>query len=175
MKFMGEVCTDLPHEYYAPIGEFMFRYAQLEYMLHEIAWRCIDIDNKQGRTLTIGADVSVLRATINTITSTDRWVTTPRIRSEAGYIVGQAKAYAALRNQLAHGSWQFPKSGRSDDVLMCYMKETAEQRLMPQARRPKCDEFYRAAGKLKSVIQRAKKLVAEIERDRPPQQPRPPL
>lgn len=33
---------DLEQEYYSAIGEFIFRYAQLEYQMHELVWFALD-------------------------------------------------------------------------------------------------------------------------------------
>ncbi len=52
----------LPVKYYAPIGEFIFRWAQLEYQMQEIIWRSLDIDNPEGRTLTVGMGARALFA-----------------------------------------------------------------------------------------------------------------
>ncbi len=165
-----EAAVDLPHEYYPAIGEFIFRYAQLEYLLHELIWRCLDIDNKQGRALTIGADISVLMGTLAMVTSPDgkRWVVSSHVRGEVGNVVKVAKDYKALRNQLAHGTWQHPP-GDKPNIWMHYMKETYDQRLVPTAKRLPSETMHKASGKLKATIQRAKRLIAEIEKDRPPQ------
>src|SRR6202040_3775807 len=98
---------------------------QLEYLMQEIIWRSLDIDNKQGRTLTIGADGRVLRATLATVTSTDRWVITPHYVQEINRTVAVAKEHAKLRNQLAHGSWQHPP-GQPSKIRMHFMKERGD-------------------------------------------------
>lgn len=177
MVAIHEACENLPHQYYPAIGEFMFRYAQLEYLLHEIIWRCLDIDNKQGRTLTIGAGMEVLLGTLSTITTTtggSRWVTSSHVKGEIGNITKPAREYRALRNQLAHGSFQHPPSDKAD-VFMHYMKETLDQRFIPTGRRLGHAEIHNAAGKLKAAIGRAKRLIARMQADRPPQEPRQPV
>ena len=50
---VDDVAIDLPSKYYPAIGEFLFRYAQLEYQMHEIIWRALDLENTEGRVLTI--------------------------------------------------------------------------------------------------------------------------
>jgi hypothetical protein len=173
MKRIDEVAVSLPHEYYPAIGEFMFKYAQLEYLLHELLWRCIDVDNKQGRTLTIGADISAIFATLFTVTSTNRWISTPRFKGEIGNVVKVAREYKNLRNQLAHGSWQFPKNGKPADVWMHYIKETPDQRLLPSARKLEPSLMHKASGKLGATLGRAKRLILEIEQARPARVPSP--
>lgn len=173
MAQIYEVAANLPHQYYPAIGEFIFYYSQLEYLLHELIWRCLDVDNKQGRTLTIGTDVSVLLATLNTILYTERWVESPRLKGEIGNVTAPASKYRGLRNQIAHGLWQHPRNGDKNHIRMTYMKETSDQRLIPHGRPLEPEELHRAAAKLKTAVLRGKKLIAEIERDRPPQAPRP--
>src|SRR5687767_8002568 len=93
-KVMMEVSINLPHQYYPALGEFVFRCAQLEYQLQEMTWRAIDIDNKQGRVLTIGAPTKALRGMLLTITSThskERWVKNKTHVQEINSIVRQAK------------------------------------------------------------------------------------
>lgn len=174
MVRIDEAAVNLPHEYYPAIGEFVFRYAQLEYLLNEIVWRCMDIDNKQGRVLTIGSDISVLIGTINTVLGTPRWVQSNHIKGEAGNILKVVKDNKALRNQLAHGSWQFPKNGSPANVFMHYMKE-ADDRIVPTAKRLTPETLHKASGKLKATIERAKRLILEIERARPPRAPSQPV
>jgi hypothetical protein len=36
---------------YAAIGEFVFRYAQLEYQMHEIVWAVMGLEYKASRAL----------------------------------------------------------------------------------------------------------------------------
>ena len=64
----------LPSRYYRQIGEFIFRYAQLEYQLHEIVWALLALDYKAGRILTVGTDSRVLRAQIAAILKSTTWV-----------------------------------------------------------------------------------------------------
>ena len=164
---IDEVSVNLPHEYYPAIGEFVFRFAQLEYLLHELLWRCIDIDNKQGRSLTIGADLSVVIGTLNTVTASGRWVASQHVKGEVGNIIKVAKEFKAMRNQIAHGCWQFPKGRSPTDVWMHYIKETSDQRLMPTAKKLLPEALHKASGKIKATIERAKRLILEIEQVRP--------
>lgn len=175
MVQMDEAAVNLPHEYYPAIGEFVFRFAQLEYLLHELTWRCIDIDNKQGRTLTIGTDLNVVLGYLNTITHANRWVTSNHVTGEIGNVCAVADKYRSLRNQIAHGSWQFPKNGDKTKVRMHYMKESADHRMIPRHKTLPPEHFHLASGKLKGAIERAKRLIAEIERDRPPRAPQAPV
>ena len=77
----------LPTEYYAPIGEVIYRWAQLEYQMHEIIWRSLGIDNKTGRTLTIGMDARTLCGILGTLTK--RWLTHPTEKQMANSIATQ--------------------------------------------------------------------------------------
>ncbi len=92
----------LPVKYYAPIGEFIFRWAQLEYQMQEIIWRSLGIDNPQGRTLTVGMGARTLRAILGTLTL--KWLTHPTEKQMANSIAKGMRELENFRNQLAHGS-----------------------------------------------------------------------
>lgn len=136
---MPTVCDfvmHLPNEYYAPLGEFMFRCSQLEMQMHEILWRAIDIDNKQGRVLTIGAGAQTIRGMLSTVTSDalqGRWLSRNKekiertIIQEVDSLIGKSREYTELRNRLAHGSWQAPIDGEYENVRLLFMKQQDEK------------------------------------------------
>ncbi len=94
---------DLPHSYYPAMGEYLFRFAQLEYQLHEIVWMAFDIAYKPGRILTIGTDLKVVAAMINVIAKDSRWIKSPTRRQEMNSLANRARSYAPLRNSIVHG------------------------------------------------------------------------
>ena len=123
---------NLPHQYYPAIGEFMFRCAQLEMQMHEIAWRATNIDNKQGRTLTIGADSKVIRGILGTATipgMKGAWIpdSEKAIKQEINYLREHSKPFVKLRNRIAHGSWQSPVDGKHSEVQLLAVKEQDEK------------------------------------------------
>lgn len=109
MAHFDNPVMDLPLSYYSAIGEFAFRFAQLEYQLHEIVWMALDLTYKAGRVLTIGTDVRVLCGMVNTITTGALWVTNKTRIQEMNHIANNARKLSKLRNRLAHGSWQASK------------------------------------------------------------------
>src|SRR5262245_12319771 len=106
MAQIHEPVMDLPPAYYSAIGEFLFRFAQLEYQLHEIIWKAFKIGPKVGRTMTIGTDIRVLCGMIGTITGAKLWITNRTHIQEMNGIANGARSHSDFRNSLAHGSWQ---------------------------------------------------------------------
>ena len=151
----------LPQKYYPPIGEFIFRWAQLEYQMQEIIWRSVGIDNKTGRTLTVGMDARTLSAILNTLTL--QWLTHPTEKQMVNSIAKGVRSLSNFRNQLAHGSWQYPKGGKPEDVYLHYMKETAEQRIMPRARRHEPPDIKKQADRLRRLNEKAQKLIFRLD------------
>jgi hypothetical protein len=159
----------LPPAYYAAIGEFAFRFAQLEYQLHEIVWMALDLSYKAGRVLTIGTDVRVLCGMVNTITSTPTWITDKTRIQEMNSLANNARKLSGLRNRLMHGSWQGP-GGNPKRARLHFMKEVHE-RILPRYD-PKLDDRYIAkkAGELGALNERAKKLIRLLDGARPSSQ-----
>jgi hypothetical protein len=160
---------DLPHQHYPAIGEFLFRFAQLEYQLHEIVWACLDLDFKQGRILTIGTDGKALRQMAKTITSTQRWVKTQFLRQEVAGVVNCLKEHVNNRNAIAHGVWG-SLTGQSADATLHFMK-APEERMLPR-HDPSIDnrKIQTWCGHLRSWNIRAKKLIEKLNDARPSSQ-----
>lgn len=150
----------LPPEYYAPIGEVIFRWAQLEHQMQEIIWRAVGIDNKVGRTLTVGMDARTLSTILGTLTL--KWLAHPTEKQMANSIAKGARSLANFRNHLAHGSWEYPKGGDPADVRLIYMKET-EQRIRPRAKKHGPPEIKDNADKLRRLNEKAQKLIFRLE------------
>jgi hypothetical protein len=148
----------LPKEYYAAIGEVIFRWAQLEYQIQEIIWRAMGIDNKQGRTLTIGMDTKTLSAILRNLPK--RWLTTARDKQRANSIALRLRRLGKFRNALAHGSWQFPEGGNKIDAWLHYMKEN---RLMPTAKKHTVQEIQDHANKLRRLNEKAQDFIYDLD------------
>ena len=160
---VDDAAIDLPRKYYPAIGEFIFRYAQLEYQMSEIIWRALKIGNKEGRVLTVGTDARVLCATINVIASENPYVTwvNKTHAQEMNSIANDARKLYTFRNLLAHGTWQHPP-GKPQEVRIHFMKD-AEVRIMPRLRKDIDDaEIHRKSGKLRSLNVRAEKLIKNL-------------
>ena len=151
---------DLPAEYYTAIGEMMFRWAQLEHQMQEIIWRAMRIDNKQGRTLTVGMGSKVLCATLKTLTR--QWLITAKDKQRANSIAKGAGKIAEFRNYLAHGSWEFPSGGDQKNLHLIYMKETAH-RILPKAVKHTPEEIRKKAGQLRQLNKRAQDLIYDLD------------
>jgi len=159
----------LPPAYYMAIGEFMFRFAQIEYQMHEIVWMALDLSYKAGRVLTIGTEIRVLCGMVTTIVSEPIWIKNKYRTQEMNSIAGKARKLSTLRNRLAHGSWQGP-GGDSQKARLHFMKETHE-RILPRYD-PKLDDRYIAkkAGEVGDLNERARKLIRALDSERPSSQ-----
>jgi hypothetical protein len=164
MDKMYEIASKLPIKYYAPIGEFIFRWAQLEYQMHEIIWRGLDIGNKKGRTVTIGMGARTLAAILGTLTL--KWVSDPTDKQMLHSIAKGVRSLDGFRNQLAHGSWQYPQGGKKTDVYLHYMKEI-QQRIMPLAKKHEPEEIKKKIGELKRLNEKAETLIARLSKQKP--------
>ena len=155
----NEVDLDLPHPYYAAIGEYIFLCSQLEYQISKIIWRAMDLDNKQGRTLTIGMKVNVLRGILTTITNTDRWVKNKTHLQEINVIRNQCREFSKLRIHLAYGVWGYLTGGDKSNVALSYMKESNEKMLVKRDTSITDAEFHRRIGKVRAINLRAQRLI----------------
>jgi hypothetical protein len=163
----------LPSRYYRQIGEFIFRYAQLEYQLHEIVWALLRLEYKAGRILTVGSESRVLRAQIATILKSVKWVKDPGLITEIKAISGVAADYYERRNYLAHGTWQAPWRATSKTSPRLHRMVSAEERLMPAVfKGVDASEIRKWVLKLKSANVRARTLIRRFNRELPSSQPR---
>jgi hypothetical protein len=160
MAKLYEVASNLPPAYYPAIGELIFRWAQLEYQMQEIIWRALSIDNKRGRTLTVGKDARALASILRTLTL--RWITHPTDKQLTNHVAKCIGSVADTRNMLAHGSWQYPQGGEPADVYLHYMKETAQQRIMPRAAKLEPPDIERHLAKLKLANRKAETLIQRL-------------
>ncbi|MCH7888874.1 MAG: hypothetical protein IIA00_06305 [Proteobacteria bacterium] len=155
-----DTALTLPPEYYPPIGEFMYRWAQLEYQMQEIIWRAVGIDNRVGRTLTVGMGVKTLTAILGTLTR--RWLAHPTEKQMADSLAKGVRSLTLFRNHLAHGSWEYPKGGDPSDIYMIYMRET-EQRILPTAKKHEPPEIQKNANELRRLNEKAQKLIHRLD------------
>lgn len=155
---------DLEQEYYSAIGEFIFRYAQLEYQMHELVWFALDIGYKKGRILTIGTDSKVLRGMLATITATDKYLHIARHKQEINSICGLSKKLYSIRNYLVHGSWQSADASSKNAAI----HEMKEHRLMPPRSKLRYGDIYQHVSALKQKNALAQRLIVELGGVRPP-------
>lgn len=167
MAQLNDFVMNLPHQYYPAIGEFIFRCGQLENQLHEILWRAIDINNKQGRVLTIGTDAKVVRGMLSTVTSDESkgfWIpiSEKTLRQTINSLVKNSKEFTKLRNKIAHGTWQSPVGGKAHDVRLLFMKEQDEKYYAKFD--PGLDDAYihRQCKQLKALNLKAKTLLLSL-------------
>lgn len=161
---------DLPHEYYPCLGEFMFRCSQLEMQMHEILWRAMNIGNKEGRVLTIGAGAQTIRGMLSTVTSDETqgmWLSRKRDKIERRLIqeidslVSRSRDFTELRNRIAHGSWQSPLGDHSD-VQLLFMKEQSEKYLARIDRNIDKAYLYKQCRAIKALNVKAQLLILDI-------------
>jgi hypothetical protein len=154
---------NLAHGYYLALGEFMFRCGQLENQMHEVLWLAIGIDNKQGRTLTIGADPRAIRGMLSTVTSVEQWIPSSKKSLAQGIntLINKSKEFVKLRNRIVHGCWQTSVRGKTLPRLL-YMKERDEKIVAKYD--PAVDDAYihKQCAQIKKLNLRAKQLIYDL-------------
>jgi hypothetical protein len=157
---------DLPSPYYRAIGEYIFRYAQLEYQLHEIIWAAMDLGPKEGRSLTIGTDIRVLVGICSTIVASRFWIKEPEALAAIKAFASATQKASSFRNELAHGSWQSRE--RRGPPRLHRMKESGN-RIMPDYDATLDAKLIRSRAKaLRTWNLRARRLIDFLEDARPP-------
>ena len=164
MARLFDLPLELPNRYYAPIGEVLYRWALLEFQIQAIIWRTLSIDNKQGRTLTVGMDAKVLVGILRTLMR--YWAAN---RTEIRMMESLAKHTQALTddwNILAHGVWMYPLGGTSSNVYLTYMKKS-HQRILPFVEKRRPHQITATANKLRKLNKRADRLIKRLEKKLP--------
>lgn len=156
--FWADPVIDMPPAYYTAIGEVLQRWAQLEYQMQEILWYGMGLNEKQGRTLTVGMKMHVIMGTLQTATLF--WITDKTDLQEVNILLKGARKWAADRNHIAHGSWQAPPE-RPDEIRLHYMKES-EDRLLPKAKVIDPHKMRQISDGLRALNVRADKLTRKL-------------
>lgn len=159
MAYDAVPVMQLPASNYRAIGEFMFRYSQLESQLHEIVWHSLRLGYKTGRIVTIGTDSKVLCGMIGTITSSRMWIADPKLAEEMNAISKIVHDFSEDRNLIAHGSWQAPVFSPKSPAKLVKTKKRSE-RILPRASgamtaaniRAKCKELRRANLRARNLL-----------------------
>ena len=159
MARMNDLPLELPSKYYPAIGETLYRWALLEFQMQAIIWRAMGLDNRQGRTLTVGMKAPVLIGILRTLTL--KWaVNKTEIRSIKA-LATDAQDLADDRNILAHGVWMYPQGGDPSDVFLHYMKKS-HYRILPHAEKKSPRNIKSTATKIRKLNERAERLLARI-------------
>ncbi len=156
----------LPAKYYPAIGELLYRWALLEFQMQVIIWRTLNIDNKKGRTLTVGMSARALMAILRTMSL--RWAGNKTDIQMLNSIAKHAGKLINVRNSVAHGTWMYPSGGRKTAIRLHFMKETPEHRLLPRTKKYTPDKIKTDVGKLARINERAEALITMIEARQPP-------
>lgn len=156
----------LPPAYYPAIGEFMFRYAQLENQLHEIVWHAFDLNYPKGRILTIGTDARVLIGMVQGIANSTHWIKNKTTKQEMNAVAKKAKELYPHRNLIAHGSWQGDTINDPEPFLV--RSKDPEHRILPRlATDVTFSAIHKWANELRSTNERARRLLKRIETELP--------
>ncbi|MCZ6637298.1 MAG: hypothetical protein O7C66_03790 [Alphaproteobacteria bacterium] len=127
-----------------------------------IIWRALELDNKKGRTLTVGMGAKPLIGIIKTITL--RWaVNKTEIRVIKALAAVASEVYDD-RNNLAHGVWMYPENGNPNDIYLHYMKTPRAYRILPKAEKLHPRDIKSTATKIKRLNERAERLINRIEK-----------
>lgn len=159
MVIKSETLLDLPDKYYIAIGEVIYRWALLEFQMQAIIWRALDIDNKKGRTLTIGADSKALFGMLRTVNL--RWAVNKTEIRMIKALVSDAQDIGDERHILAHGVWVYPQNGKQSNIHLTYMKSSSH-RILPKTERLPLRRIKTVATKLRKINERAESLYQRI-------------
>jgi hypothetical protein len=165
-KVINDFVMNLPHEYYPALGEFLFRSAQLENQMHNIAWVALNIEPKQGRVLTIGAGAKAVRGMLSTTASEEMrgyWIPlNSALKQGIDSIVRRSKEYTDLRNRLAHGRWEYTVGGKPEGVSLMYTKERDEKFFAKKDKSIDAAFLHRKCAEVKSLNLAAKRLLIDL-------------
>ena len=118
------------------------------------------LDNKQGRTLTVGMNAKVLISVLGTLNR--KWAANQTEKRAIKSLIRHAREVVDDRNHVAHGAWMYPRGGNPTDLYLHYMKES-HQRIMPRAVKKRPRDLKATANKIKILNQRAEKLLHRLE------------
>src|SRR5687768_15754575 len=164
MAYLAAPVMRLPAANYRAIGEFMFRYAQLENQLHELVWHSLRLGYKPGRIMTIGTDIKVLCGMIGAITSTRDWIADKTMADEINAVSKIAFDLNEDRNLIAHGSWQAAMGVRGAVAKLSKTKKRHNRILPTAAESMTAVGIRKKCAELKQANLRARKLLRSFER-----------
>lgn len=164
---INDFSMNLPHEYYPAIGEFIFRFGQLEHQLHIMLCVTLDLDPKSGRILTVGAPVKAIRGMIETAISPDMrgyYISDSqrKLLQKMHSLLNKCRGFDTLRNKLAHGAWEYAINGKFEDVGLVYVKERDQKYLAKKDKSVNAAYIHKECAKLKSANLAAKFLLIDL-------------
>jgi len=130
MVRVQRVALELDEPYYTEIGAILHKWATLEYLLQNIIWRAMKLDNKQGRVLTMGMGINGLVGILRNLPR--RWISDEGIAAELSKLIKAVQDKVEMRNYLSHGVWTIDPQDASQTPQLNYMRIGSE-RIMPGA------------------------------------------
>jgi hypothetical protein len=136
MARVGNLLLHLPDDHYTQIGAVITKWATLEFQMMAIIWRAMELDNIEGRVLTVGMGTQVLCGILRNLPK--KWIVDNDVKADVIKLTDGVSKYAEGRNFLAHGIWTvFP----DDSAPYLNFMKKAEHRILPAAQPVKPDEL----------------------------------
>lgn len=167
MAQIHSLAISLTDPYYTAIGAIAMRWAALEYILQNIIWRAMKLDNKQGRVLTIGMNTQPLTGIIRN--PPRRWVTDEKIKADIKSLLEDIDTWVEWRNSIVHGVWTSDPTKPTEAPWLNYMKK-GHERLLPSAEQVTPAYMDHIAEAISTLNERALAILNSVGGVQPPSQ-----
>jgi len=159
MVRVQRVVLELGEPYYTEIGAILHKWATLEYLLQNIIWRAMGLDNKKGRVLTLGMGINTLLGVLRNLPR--RWINDKTITAQLGDLIREVSLKVEMRNHLSHGIWTVDPDDASQTPQLNYMK-TGPDRITPGAEPITPVQLREFAGVVAILCQCAERLLQAV-------------
>ena len=159
MAKVGSICLTLDDGLYAGIGAVISRWATLEFLLQNIIWRAMGLENAQGRVLTVGMPIEKLAGILRNLPN--RWITDETVKADLKALLDDIRETVDLRNYLAHGIWTTYPDEQHKTPHLNFMK-TGPQKIMPGAQPITAEELRLTAESIHLLNVRASVILRVV-------------
>jgi len=148
---------ELPKSYYTAIGEITYKWALIEFLLHDMSSNFLGLDKKTGRVAFFKTNakekITVLKTTAH------GWIKDQKIAKDAANIAKAAHDLSDERNYVIHGVWGH-EATKPKSLRLMYVKEY-KQRIMPFAPRTKVSDLRKLLSRIDSLIKEIRQLYVD--------------
>ena len=148
MKIILRHPFKLPKTYYTAIGEITYKWALVEFYIHDMARHFLGIGKKEGRVVLYktGAreKITVLK------TANLGWVSDKASRDHIKSIAKEAYRLNDRRNEIAHGVWGCPE-GKPNKLHLLYVTE-GKERILPTAEPKTSKDLQAIADEIDTLL-----------------------
>lgn len=153
MPFVLEHPDKLTAAHYRVIGEITYKWALIEFLVHDLAGYFLGLDKPRGRIVLYKTGAREKLTVLKTIAGA--LVKESAIAAELRYIAKTAGDLNDRRNEIAHGVWGHPTASPRTLYLM-YVAE-GKDRVLPKAK-------YLSSTDLKPLVSDLDRLLARIRK-----------